>query len=479
MHLRLPVPPAVLRRAIAAALRRSTAAALATLLAIGLAMVATPSSARTEDPGTGDPGTGDLGTEDPVTEEPETGELTMVQANIKTGKPTFAADVARVMALDPDFISYNEVMFRSDESLAPEGYSLYRNMRNRYTAASPVAWKNADWTMIDSGSFRISNVRTIPDRKVTRLGLRFANWATLRSVDGRVLSIVSVHVAPVFRIDRKEVDLIRPSVSRLGKLVEKLAPAGPVLVGGDFNVHYTSGRYPRDLFEAAGLVPTYDTLGSHFPTGDHRGATIDYLFARGAGQLGAVHQANMELGSDHDAVIGGFDWAVPAPGEFTEVVSDPAGTVLERRAVVREMNRRIRATIPGQRIVVVTGSLNHRVLFRALRDAVTRGIQVEVLSRAKRRTPLERRLRRHIRASGTTSSLAPCREECKVRWRNTRMRRTFVLVSNETGPVLRVDANRNLNERLPKQRAKLVVRNGETVLAEALQMLTEVRRTGS
>ena len=43
------------------------------------------------------------------------------------------------MSVAPDFISYNEVPFRHDEFLAPEGYELYRDMSNRFTAATPVA----------------------------------------------------------------------------------------------------------------------------------------------------------------------------------------------------------------------------------------------------------------------------------------------------------------------------------------------------
>ena len=45
-------------------------------------------------------------------------------------------------------------------------------------------------------------------------------------------------------------DLLRRSVTRLGLLVDRLAPTGPVLVGGDFNVHFKSGRYPRDILDA-------------------------------------------------------------------------------------------------------------------------------------------------------------------------------------------------------------------------------------
>ena len=70
-------------------------------------------------------------------DEPQASDLTLVQANIYTGLSTtrFQADVREVLAQGPDFVTYNEVMFRQDSVLAPDGYGIYRSMRNRYTAA--------------------------------------------------------------------------------------------------------------------------------------------------------------------------------------------------------------------------------------------------------------------------------------------------------------------------------------------------------
>ena len=52
-------------------------------------------------------------------------------------------------------------------------------------------------------------------------------------------------------------------------LVDRLAARGPVLVGGDFNMHYLSSAYPEDLFEAADLKSTFELMGTRFATGDH------------------------------------------------------------------------------------------------------------------------------------------------------------------------------------------------------------------
>ncbi len=134
-------------------------------------------------------------------------------------------------------------------------------MRNRFTASTPVAWRTDRWTALDQGVFRISNWRGKPPGREIELGRRFANWVTLQGTDGRVLSVVSIHVAPV---TKGMPDLLRSSVERLGILTDTLSASGPVLVGGDFNVAFNSGRYPRDLLSAHGLVPTYDTMGNYF-----------------------------------------------------------------------------------------------------------------------------------------------------------------------------------------------------------------------
>jgi endonuclease/exonuclease/phosphatase family metal-dependent hydrolase len=236
----------------------------------------------------------------------------LVQANIRSNLSVrrFARDAREVVATRPDVITYNEVPERADRRLAPSGYALYRSHRNRYTKATPVAWRTSRWRKVDHGTYRFSNYRRKPDGRRVRLGLRFANWVTLEARNGRKLSVVSAHVAPP---DDDMPDLLRRSVRRIGGLVADLAPRGPVLVGGDFNVHYPGDRYPRNLLEAARMRPTYDTLGSYFPTGDHYGSTIDYVFNRGKAKLRAERHRRIELHSDHDAVVADLGWRVDAP----------------------------------------------------------------------------------------------------------------------------------------------------------------------
>ena len=241
------------------------------------------------------------------------GGVRMVQANIRSTLSIrqFTSDAREVLATDPDVITYNEVPTRVDWRLAPDGYNLYRSDRNRYTRATPVAWRTARWRKVDEGTYRFSNYRRKPDGRKVRIGLRFANWVTLEAGNGRRLSVVSAHVAPP---DPDMPDLLPRSVRRIGELVARLAPRGPVLVGGDFNVYYSGDRYPRRLLQDAMMRPTYDTLGTSFPTGDHHGGTVDYVFNRGKGKLRAERHRRIELNSDHDAVVADLGWRVEAPG---------------------------------------------------------------------------------------------------------------------------------------------------------------------
>jgi endonuclease/exonuclease/phosphatase family metal-dependent hydrolase len=402
-------------------------------------------------------------------------DVTMVHANIKSAlSPTeFQADVATVLEGTPDFVTYNEVPERVDWVMAPEGYEIHRGMRNRYTKATAVVWRADKWTAVDSGTFRISNYRKKPPGRRIRLGLRFANWVTLQSADGRQLSVVSVHVAPK---DRNMPDLLRPSVRRVSRLVGTLAPRGPVLVGGDFNVHYKSGRYPRDLLDPAGLVPTYDTIGTYFATGDHGGYTIDYVFNRGSDVLAGAEHYPMELHSDHDAIVAGLDWLVDAPSQTVRLVSDPRGDAEARRRALRSLVGTISNTQPGQRIDVVTSALAMRPVFRRLKGAVDRGVRVRLITRSKKLTKRERRLSRVVAASDIRADeVRRCRGACLRAWRDSGMSRSFVLVRDADGrPFVRMDVNRVFNASLVQRRTRLTSYTGSVELAEGEELLGRV-----
>jgi endonuclease/exonuclease/phosphatase (EEP) superfamily protein YafD len=220
----------------------------------------------------------------------------LAQANIKQGSPTFATDLAIVASHDPDFITLNEAGYRTDVQIRPAGYDSYRSMVSPFTRETPVLWRTDRWTKVGAGT------RWLTVRHVT-WGERAVNWVTLRSTStGQVVSVVSAHPAPTTRATQ---GLLPVFATRLVSLVRTLEAHGPVLIGGDFNAQYAGHLYPGAILAGGGLTPTYATFGMPAGgTGDHFGATIDYLFYTAG--LTPTAQSKAELNSDHDAVFGTF-----------------------------------------------------------------------------------------------------------------------------------------------------------------------------
>ncbi len=418
-------------------------------------------------PATAAPGGASARGDDPVVSD-----ITMVQANIYTGLTVekFQKDVATVLSLEPDFVTYNEVPFRSDAVMAPEGYSIYRDMQNRFTAATPVAWRSDRWTSIDQGVFRISNWRGKPPGRVVEIGRRFANWVTLQDVDGRIVSVVSIHVAP---LDKNMPDLLRRSVARLGVLTDRLAVAGPVLVGGDFNVHYKSGRYPRDLLEPHGLVPTFDTLGTYFPTGDHQDATIDYVFARGSEKLVAEQHYPVELNSDHDAVVAGMSWISDVPSDTVLVRSDPNGDTAARRSVLRGLKNGINAAQSGATLRVVSTRVDLFAARSRLVAAARRGVSVQVSVVSRTLSAMELKLRQQLRDTAQGNSwVRRCQDACATAWTESSPPKTLILISDGAGTWnVRQDVSRWVTNAVVQRSTELTVSTGQTALDEAAEIL--------
>ena len=230
-------------------------------------------------------------------------DVRMVQANILSslGAGAFLADLREATAGQPDFVTLNEAV-RPGDLLALPSYSFHRGTDSRWAMETTVMWRSDRWEALSTGTRYLH-------RRGGTWGVRAANWVTLRSSEtGEAVSVVSTHASPV---GKGTPDLLPVYTSALGSLVRELSAQGPVFAGGDLNVHYTSGRFPRAGLSAAGLTPTYDVHG--IPpggTGDHGGHTIDYLlFQPGAG-VTSTGQWKAELLSDHDAVGGTFhlDW---------------------------------------------------------------------------------------------------------------------------------------------------------------------------
>lgn len=397
----------------------------------------------------------------------EGSDITIVQANLLSPQSyqRFQQDATKVLRQSPDLITYNEVAFRNDQFLAPKGYQLWRSPKDRYTKATPVAWRTDQWTAVDKGTRMISDWRGRPPGRTTEIGRRRANWVTLKSPEGRVLSLVSVHVAPR---STGMPDLHERSIRRLCALVEELAPHGPVLVGGDFNVPVGGSRYQHEQYAAAQMKSTYQLLGTRFGTSDHGSgqATIDYIFLRGTDQLKADTHYPVELNSDHDAVVAGLSWKTDAPASTTTVTNDPEGTRTERRAVASAVTGAIRDARSGGLVEVATRGTDLRPVHRALVNAHERGVRVRLTTSSRQLTDRERALARLL-AGAPGSGVERCLDDCATQWEQTHPPSTVLVSDGEERARLLVEVTRRLRPSVITRRTRATLSTGEVALEQA------------
>ena len=173
-----------------------------------------------------------------------------------------------------------------------------------------------------------------------------------------------------------------------------------MLLAGDLNRHYRSREYPRSTLTSYGMTPTWDMTGQVVPTGDHQGATIDYIFVRDAGQFAVTRQITRELFSDHDALVANLTLnpkvvlARPATtfvrGHVVNIPTSPSG--LARRAVLSKIIKAIGLSPAGSLIQVATGRLGDPIVYNALRNAFKRGVHVQLVTTNSARSSQEKAL---------------------------------------------------------------------------------------
>jgi endonuclease/exonuclease/phosphatase (EEP) superfamily protein YafD len=226
--------------------------------------------------------------------------IRFAHANIFTGLSAgaFAADLREVVSHLPDFITLNEADWRSDEAITPVGYDSYRGTQDRWARETPVLWRTDRWTPLEAGT------TVMHARPGHKWGKRTANWVTLQSSTGRVVSVISAHTSPTVPGTAGLLDVYMRQVNALAAA---LAVKGDVLLGGDLNVGYRGRDYPGGILAAGGLSTTFDVFGRPpGGTGDHHGAIIDYIvFKRDVG-LVPTGQGKFELLSDHDGLWADF-----------------------------------------------------------------------------------------------------------------------------------------------------------------------------
>lgn len=401
-----------------------------------------PTSTPTDDP-TGvptDEPTGGPTAEPTPVPVPASAPIRLAQANLKMGLtvPKFQADVATVFAQQPDFVTYNEVAHRQDAVLAPSGYAIYRTP-GAYTGEDPVVWNTSRWTELASGTTMLSNRHGRTKWQKYDWGIRYANWVTLESSAGQVVSVIAAHLAPKTKITD---GLLEPSLRRLGALATQLNAQGPVMIGGDFNVNYKAvAEYPRDLIDSLGLVPTYDVLGSALPTGDYRNSTIDYVFLRSASQFQVQDQSVTDLNSDHRLLVADVALTGAAASAFVPgtVVSDPRTSP---RVVLTKVKEVLAKAPAGASIHLVSRQLSGDGMFKAIAAAHKRGVHVQVLTGRRSLTHVERKLARLLGTKVRKKSWAVSRPAA---WKRFGLPAAAVLASVSGGtPAIRVDLSRAL-----------------------------------
>lgn len=142
------------------------------------------------------------------------------------------------------------------------------------------------------------------------------------------------------------------------------------------------------------------------------------------------------------------------PGNFR---SKPSGTKRERRAAVRSLARTIRMAPEGSTVRLETVRLGRYEVVRALRKAHARGVNVQVLTRA-RSNPRERALQRQLGRRVTKGS-----------WAKRSSPRAHRIAKRRGAPATRLMVTRSGTE------SKVLVHVSRRVTAQMLRRPTTIK----
>ncbi|MBM7515850.1 hypothetical protein [Nocardioides nitrophenolicus] len=362
------------------------------------------------------------------------GGVRLVQANIKSGMSLdrTAADLGQVFAQLPDFITFNEVSSRPDTLLAPPGYAIQRTP-GTYTGATAVVWDTSRWTKIAAGTYNISEVWGKSKKQKVHWGVRYANWATLRNAEGRTVSVVAVHFAPVTAYTP---GITLPSYQRLAGLAQTLSAQGPVLMAGDVNVNFRSAAYPRNDIAAMGLVNAFDLFGVAPPTHDS-GAVIDHAYLyQGDPLLPVTNLTTTELNSDHKLLTVDLGNVGPRAGAFAPGWMSNKD---DKKATLRLVRSAINQAPPGSALHLATKKLGGTSIYRAIVNARARGVEVQIITGHRKATDLDRKLAKLLGTKKKHKSWA----KRKPNWGQYGLPKGLVLASTSGGTrAVRIDSSR-------------------------------------
>ncbi|WP_435769593.1 endonuclease/exonuclease/phosphatase family protein [Nocardioides sp. SYSU DS0651] len=238
------------------------------------------------------------------------GQVSIAHANIpmRSGKTRFRRGMRQLLAGRPEFVTLNEQFNRSvgEITRVADGYRGFRVTKvpsgrgGREALSTVVLWKGTKWRLVRGGRIRLVNDDRARHGRRLVVWDRYATWVKLRSrASGEVVSVVSVHhmtnPGKYGPNKAKRQRAYRVGMNRLVRLTKALGRRGPVLVGGDFNVH--AGQ--RQGWTA---VTKMRRAGYQW-----HAAGVDYLFYPAARGLRLMESCTLTHGrriSDHPFLVG-------------------------------------------------------------------------------------------------------------------------------------------------------------------------------
>lgn len=199
---------------------------------------------------------------------------------------------ATIAAYGPDLIGFQEVLADQHDAITARltdyGFSgVARDDGKRKGEWSCVAYRKARFTLVDSGTFWLSETPEIPGSKSWDAALtRICSWVRLReTATGKEFVYANTHFDHVGKIARAEASKV------ISQRVSVIAAGIPALLTGDFNINEDNPAYrvfvqPTtpgairwiDSFRSLHPQRSPDEASFHGFKGGIQGSRIDFVF---------------------------------------------------------------------------------------------------------------------------------------------------------------------------------------------------------
>ena len=199
---------------------------------------------------------------------------------------------ATIAAYGPDLIGFQEVLADQHDTLTARmpdyGFSgVARDDGKRHGEWSNIGYRKARFTLVDSGTFWLSETPEIPGSKSWDAALtRICSWVRLReTATGKEFVYANTHFDHVGKIARAEASKV------ISQRVSAIAAGAPALLSGDLNINEENPAYAVfvnpitpgairwiDAFRAVHPTRGADELSFHAFKGGTQGSRIDFIF---------------------------------------------------------------------------------------------------------------------------------------------------------------------------------------------------------